>query len=949
MNACDDLATLYTRRLLGTLEEDELDAVEAHLADCGPCERLTDDLEAALAAAELPEAPPTAGVLERVEAELAADPAPAPSADGPAVRVALSCTFCRARLDPSGSVYCASCLAPHHAVCFEEHGRCCASGCDGVRVVAAAAPGPAPARRSDRLGPLGIAVLGAGALVAAALVAGDLAGDAGPPPRAAATGEPAAPEPTPAPGPTYEGRSAAEWAGQLHDWNAVYREEALGALTVLGADALPHLRRAAEAGPPADFAAARALEQLDPDYAAPLELIEGALDDPDRSRFAVAMLEGRSDPAAVALLGRAAGGEFGLGDGLAVDAIRELDPAARGPALAGLARLTLQVSVHADAALEALAATPGPEARALLVELAADAPRADVREAALEALLERPAGAPPELLGRLLDDTDRAIRERVLELAAAGENDDARAVPLLLRALDDPQDHLALGAARALADRGRAAATGPGLVALLERDPSSRSVAEAAELLLALDAPPPSAAGPLVDALLDGDRIDGVDHRAFVPALAVVRRLAVPTATIVRLLSGPPAARAAAAELAAARAPDLPAAERARLAQELAWLLGDPADARPLSARGPDPSTAARFAAARGLEAFLAAEDEAAATAARALAAATADRGAHLPIRLAALAVLERGLRADDRRLADGAAAIALGDTGGLLPWITRGSASEVAPVARLLDADARAALEVRLDPDSPAIQARWVAARLLLAAEPGHEAAGRALVQALHETRGPEDQARLLDWVAGLALEPARPAVAALLVHAGDDHVRERAARALAALGGEDAVARLQRALAEDPGPGPRAAAARALGALGAHEALFAARGDPSPFVRLEVASALLAADPGPEARAAWGAAKDAALDFGVSTTPPAVFEALALRDDPEALALLRARLEDDPRFAAADDAVLLEALATLGPAAAAAELDVARLSHRLDAEVGPAARTALRAIRGE
>lgn len=47
-----------------------------------------------------------------------------------------SCVYCRGSLERAEAIYCATCLAPHHADCFVGHGRCSILGCEtrhGVR------------------------------------------------------------------------------------------------------------------------------------------------------------------------------------------------------------------------------------------------------------------------------------------------------------------------------------------------------------------------------------------------------------------------------------------------------------------------------------------------------------------------------------------------------------------------------------------------------------------------------------------------------------------------------------------------------------------------------------------------------------------------------------------------------------------------------------------------
>jgi hypothetical protein len=50
-------------------------------------------------------------------------------------RPALRCTYCHDELERRGAVFCATCLAPHHAGCQDEHGHCAAPGCHERDVV----------------------------------------------------------------------------------------------------------------------------------------------------------------------------------------------------------------------------------------------------------------------------------------------------------------------------------------------------------------------------------------------------------------------------------------------------------------------------------------------------------------------------------------------------------------------------------------------------------------------------------------------------------------------------------------------------------------------------------------------------------------------------------------------------------------------------------------------
>jgi len=75
--------------------------------------------------------------------------------------VTLRCTFCHDGLGSGLTVYCAACLAPHHADCHAEHGSCAGPGCGETRAVQ-----PTPRRRGGRLTALLLFLL-TGGLVAA--------------------------------------------------------------------------------------------------------------------------------------------------------------------------------------------------------------------------------------------------------------------------------------------------------------------------------------------------------------------------------------------------------------------------------------------------------------------------------------------------------------------------------------------------------------------------------------------------------------------------------------------------------------------------------------------------------------------------------------------------------------------------------------------------------------
>ena len=108
-------------------------------------------------------------------ADAISQPDPAAPAGSTELTLGVRCSYCHDGLVRSEAGYCASCLAPHHADCFLEHGRCSVAGCDESALVQAreaaelAAPrlDPARGRRARRRRAAALAAL-AGLLVGAA-------------------------------------------------------------------------------------------------------------------------------------------------------------------------------------------------------------------------------------------------------------------------------------------------------------------------------------------------------------------------------------------------------------------------------------------------------------------------------------------------------------------------------------------------------------------------------------------------------------------------------------------------------------------------------------------------------------------------------------------------------------------------------------------------------------
>jgi hypothetical protein len=109
----------------GTLDDTSATEAKAHLAQCEACRGFQARLLAAAASlatidAELVDARPSAASWERIAARIGSAPAVV------APEVAIGCAYCKGKLARPEAVYCAGCLAPHHADCWREHGRCAA-------------------------------------------------------------------------------------------------------------------------------------------------------------------------------------------------------------------------------------------------------------------------------------------------------------------------------------------------------------------------------------------------------------------------------------------------------------------------------------------------------------------------------------------------------------------------------------------------------------------------------------------------------------------------------------------------------------------------------------------------------------------------------------------------------------------------------------------------------
>lgn len=160
MTACDELRPLLDLAPLGLLDEGERTTHDAHLAACGPCRRDAEALAAVHAAdrddVEREVLPMTASLHDLPVFEKKATAAPGPGVDPARVEavgrlISLSCSFCRGRTTREEIVFCASCVAPHHAECFATHGRCALPGCEERSTVRPHVGAPSPPRRRGRL------------------------------------------------------------------------------------------------------------------------------------------------------------------------------------------------------------------------------------------------------------------------------------------------------------------------------------------------------------------------------------------------------------------------------------------------------------------------------------------------------------------------------------------------------------------------------------------------------------------------------------------------------------------------------------------------------------------------------------------------------------------------------------------------------------------------------
>lgn len=389
---CEELLPLLAARSVGALDAPA--RLEAHLATgCAACAALASDLEGALDGLRLPEEEPAPGGWDRVALRL--DPPAAPA--GPAPTVRLRCAYCRDDLHRPQAVHCAACVAPHHAECFAEHGRCAAPGCAETQVLRAAPLGP---RRRRWLRPL--LGLGLVASVGAAAWAGGREAELQRAREWAALEQRAEV-------PLFEGQPASHWVQLLGDLSPEAQGRAMTALRTLGTRTLEELRTALwDDNPTRRRNVVGLLGQIvsrsrgpgegelavtDDVYAEVGERLRADRDPGVRRAAGEAVLQlGRDGPRAdqaAAWLGEALQDDEDVEcRAAAACRLRELATAAAGQALvAGWAQGEPQPEVRRRI-VEALALVEGPDADAALTEALRDADEA-ARSAAAAALSVR--------------------------------------------------------------------------------------------------------------------------------------------------------------------------------------------------------------------------------------------------------------------------------------------------------------------------------------------------------------------------------------------------------------------------------------------------------------------------------------------------------------------------------------------------------------------------------
>lgn len=136
MKPCEAVDELLSAHLLGSLAGSEASLVEEHLAGCSECRAAQTEITACWTALSAPPCAPPPAVWQGIQARIGRGGGDDPVRDAALEAVIhLACSFCRGGLTRAETLYCASCLAPHHGECFAEYGRCSVMGCGEQRVV----------------------------------------------------------------------------------------------------------------------------------------------------------------------------------------------------------------------------------------------------------------------------------------------------------------------------------------------------------------------------------------------------------------------------------------------------------------------------------------------------------------------------------------------------------------------------------------------------------------------------------------------------------------------------------------------------------------------------------------------------------------------------------------------------------------------------------------------
>lgn len=125
--ACDTGRELLVAAPADLLKPADAERYAAHCHSCAPCGQWSQTLEDALTTKTVNPSTPWKQLATHRELV-------APREDL-GIRVSVSCCYCHDTLQRHAAAFCAACLAPHHAECFEGHAGCSTPGCAGTDLV----------------------------------------------------------------------------------------------------------------------------------------------------------------------------------------------------------------------------------------------------------------------------------------------------------------------------------------------------------------------------------------------------------------------------------------------------------------------------------------------------------------------------------------------------------------------------------------------------------------------------------------------------------------------------------------------------------------------------------------------------------------------------------------------------------------------------------------------